>query len=225
MARLSPALQNTLVELTKVGAAHEYVLISSAELASRLGRSQQAASQHLVKLEGEGLIERRRTGVRLGVRLTQKGLDEVKQFYSELKAALELRQKEVVIHGTLFEGLGEGAYYTSLPGYKKQFTDLLGFEPFPGTFNLKLASSNVERKRKLRLGVGLQVHGFENGTRTYGGAKCYKARIAENYPAAVLLIDRTHYDDSVLELISPLNLRAELGLKNGDEVEVKVIAE
>jgi riboflavin kinase len=225
MARLSPVLLNTLVELTKAGAAREYVLISSAELASRLGRSQQAASQHFVQLENEGLIERRRTGVRLGVRLTQRGQDEVKEFYSQLKAALEQRQREVLIQGTLFEGFGEGAYYTSLPGYKKQFVELLGFEPFPGTLNLKLASFNVERKRQLRLGEGLVVHGFENGTRTYGGAKCYKARMNGVYPAAVLLIDRTHYDDTVLELISPLNLRMHLGLKNGDEIEVKVLTE
>jgi riboflavin kinase len=178
-----------------------------------------------VELENEGLIERRRSGIRLGVRLTQRGQDEVRVFYSQLKAALEQRQAEVLIRGTLFEGLGEGAYYTSLPAYKKQFTDLLGFEPFPGTLNLKLGSSYIERKRQLRLGEGLAVHGFENGTRTYGGAKCYKAKVRGEYPAAVLLIDRTHYDDSVLELISPLNLRAQLGLKNGDEVEVTVLTE
>jgi riboflavin kinase len=144
-------------------------------------------------------------------------------YYSELRSALEDKPREMTIHGKLFQGLGEGAYYIDLPGYKRQFIKLLGFEPFPGTLNLRLTSPlDIEQKRQLRLGEGLTIEGFENGTRTYGGARCYSSTIAGKYPAAVLLIDRTHYDDGVLELISPLNLRKELGLKNGDDVEVRV---
>ena len=41
-------------------------------------------------------------------------------------------------------------------------------------------------------------------------------------PSAVLVIDRTHYDDSVLEIISSQFLRGALGLKNGDLLTVKV---
>ena len=36
------------------------------------------------------------------------------------------------------------------------------------------------------------------------------------------MIDRTHYDDSVMEIISPVHFRKELGLKDGDEVTVTV---
>ncbi len=35
---------------------------------------------------------------------------------------------------------------------------------------------------------------------------------------AALVIERTHYDDTVLELISPVNLRRELKLEDGDEL-------
>jgi riboflavin kinase len=193
-------------------------------LARRLNQSQQAASLHLVELEKENLIERRRNGTRLAVKITKKGQDTVQLYYAELRTALEEKPSEITIHGRLFEGLGEGAYYIGLPGYKKQFVKLLGFDPFPGTLNLKLTSPlDIEQKRRLRLGEGLTVKGFENGTRTYGGARCYRATISGKYPAAVLIIDRTHYDDGVLELISPLNLRRELGLKNDDDVEVRVL--
>ncbi len=210
----------------KVGASRGYVPISSRELARRIGQSQQAASHHLVLLESSGMIERRRSGNLLAVRITERGRDQVQSHYSELRIAIEEKPREIVIHGTLFQGLGEGAYYIDLPGYKKQFIKLLGFEPFPGTLNLRLTSPlDIEQKRRLRLGEGLLITGFENGTRTYGGARCYKATIGGGHPAAVLLIDRTHYDDGVLELISPLGLRSELGLKDGDAVEVKVLTE
>ena len=93
------------------------------------------------------------------------------------------------------------------------------------TFNVKLESPiQMEQKRELRSREGLRIQGFENGTRTYGGARCYRSLVNGKYPAAILVIDRTHYDDSVMEIISPVNFRKDLGIKEGDEVTVTVSA-
>jgi CTP-dependent riboflavin kinase len=46
----------------------------------------------------------------------------------------------VTLEGTVFTGLGEGAYYISKETYLKQLTEKLGFEPYLGTLNLKLSS-------------------------------------------------------------------------------------
>ena len=223
MDKLSPVLMSELYELVKLKAHQKFVVVSSEELASKMGQSQQAASQHLQKLEKLGLIERRRTGLRFAIRLTPKGYDLVRSHYSQLKAAVEEKGKDIVFKGKLFQGLGEGGYYVGLEGYMEQFRKVLGFDPFPGTLNLKLDSPlQMEQKRELRSREGLKIQGFENGTRTYGGARCYRAVINGKVPAAVLVIDRTHYDDSVLELISPVNFRKDVGLKNGDDVTVVV---
>jgi len=212
-----------LYELVKLKAHLNFIEISTEEIAAKAGHSQQAASQHLQKLEKLGLIERRRTGLRFAVRLTPRGCDLVNSQYSQLKAAVEGKTAELTFRGRLFQGLGEGAYYIGLEGYKRQFSKLLGFDAFPGTLNLKLESPiQMEHKRDLRSREGLRVDGFENGKRTYGGARCYRAKVNGTYPAAVLVIDRTHYDDSVMEIISPVNFRKELALKNGDEVSVTV---
>jgi len=212
-----------LFELVKLKAHLQFVKISTEELASRMGESQQAASQHLQQLEKLGMVERRRTGLRFAVKLTPQGYDVVTRQYSQMKSAVEGQSGDIAFRGTLFQGLGEGAYYIALEGYRRQFVKLLGFDPFPGTLNLKLVSPmEMEKKREMRSYDGLKVEGFENGTRTYGGARCYRATLNGTYPAAVLIIDRTHYDDSVLEIISPVNFRKELGLKNGDEIDVKV---
>lgn len=224
MEKLSPVLMSELYELVKLKAHQKFVTVSSEELASKMGQSQQASSQHLQRLEKLGLIERRRTGLKFAVKLTPKGYDLVRSHYSQLKAAVEEKGKDMVFKGRLFEGLGEGGYYVGLEGYMTQFREILGFEPFPGTLNLKLESPiQMDQKRELRSREGLRIEGFENGTRTYGGARCYRAVINGKTPAAVLVIDRTHYDDSVLELISPVNFREDAGLKNGDEVSVVVI--
>ncbi|MDA4135701.1 MAG: CTP-dependent riboflavin kinase [Thaumarchaeota archaeon] len=223
MEQLSPVLMSELFELVKLKAHLNFVEISTEEMAARTGQSQQAASQHLQKLEKLGLVERRRTGLRFAVKLTPKGFGIVNSQYAQLKAAVEGKSDEVTFRGKLFQGLGEGAYYIGLEGYKRQFSKVLGFDAFPGTLNLKLESPiQMEQKRELRSREGLKIEGFENGKRTYGGARCYRGNVNGKYPAAVLVIDRTHYDDSVMEIISPVNFRKELGLKNGDEVTFTV---
>ena len=223
MEKIKPVLVPTMVELVKLGAHLNFVPLSTVELAERLGQSQQAASQHLQELEKLGLLERRRAGPRFATKLTASGLSVVQQYYSSLKMALEGRAKEMTFEGSIFRGLGEGAYYIGLDGYKRQFGKVLGADPFLGTLNLKLETPvQVEQKRQLRTMDGVRIEGFERDGRTYGGARCYMAKVGGTIPAAVLVIDRTHYDDSVLEIISPAYLRERLGLKDGDRVKVEV---
>jgi len=226
LEKIKPVLIPTLVELVKLKAHLAFVPLSTEELAERLGQSQQAASQHLKELEKLGFVERRRSGAKFAVKLTGAGQDIVRTYYSSLKVALDGKPKEMRFVGKVFPGLGEGAYYIGLEGYKTQLTKALGFEPYPGTLNLKLdRATQAEQKRQLREFDGVRIEGFQRDGRTYGGARCYRATVGKGagLPAAVLVVDRTHYDDSVLEIISPHFLRGVLGLKDGDLLDVNVI--
>lgn len=211
----------TLLELYVMGGARGPVTVSSGSLGVSLGLSQQAVSKHLIALESEGLISRKRSGRGVSVSLTPKGCDQVVSLYSLLKAAVE-GSREMTFHGTVTTGLGEGAYYVSLHGYRRQFRHLVGFEPYPGTLNLILRGNEVEMKRQLKFIPGLEVKGFRDEKRTYGPVKCFLAKVEGRHDAAVLLIERTHHSDSVLELIAPQNLRRALGLSDGSEVSVTV---
>jgi len=223
--KIKPVLIPTLVELTKLKAHLGFVPLSTEELAEKLGQSQQSASKHLQQLESLGYVERRRSGPKFSVRMTEAGQEIVRAYYSSLKVALERKPKRsIAFEGRVFQGLGEGAYYIGLESYKSQFAKALGFDPYPGTLNVKLESPDqVELKRELRGFDGLRIEGFQRDGRTYGGARCYRATVGKKgVTGAVLVIDRTHYDDSVLEIISPEFLRGVLGLKNGDVVELDV---
>jgi riboflavin kinase, archaea type len=225
LEKIKPVLVPTLLELAKLKAHVGFVPLSTEELAEKLGQSQQSASKHLQQLESLGYVERKRSGPRFAVRLTDDGEDVVRAYYSSLKVALERKPKEEMrFVGKVFQGLGEGAYYIGLEGYRTQFAKALGFDPYPGTLNVRLESPiQVEQKRELRGFDGLRIEGFQRDGRTYGGARCYRASVGKKgLPGAVLVIDRTHYDDSVLEIISPHFLRGVLGLKNGDPVEFEV---
>lgn len=183
------------MEILKLGGMRRSVRVTSTDLGRRLGLSQQSASNNLLKLEEEGLVERKRMGRSSGVKLTERGIDELSQLHFELERAFGEEKSSLTFSGKVFTGLREGAYYMSLSGYKKQFVSLLGFEPFPGTLNLKLSGDDIERKRELRLSEGLRISGFEQGLRSYGGAMCFRARVEDKYVAAALSIERTHHDD------------------------------
>ncbi len=215
----------TLARLLMLEAGSHHSYVTTSQLGEALGVTQQAASSRLVALEKSGFIERVHSGRGLSVRLTGSGLKLVRSFYADLSAALEPLSGELTITGKVFTGLREGAYYVSLPGYARPFKESLGFVPFPGTLNLRLAPPQAEQRTKLKLLKGVTVSGFEDRRRTYGPVKCFRAKVRGRLQGAVLAIERTHYDDSVLEVISPLNLRKALKLSDGDELSVTVLPE
>jgi riboflavin kinase len=218
----TPAYMWTLIELYQRGAARRILDLSTSELALELGLSQQGVSKHLLQLESEGLIERKRSGRRIGVMVSRQGADRVLSVYSRLKTVIEGKAGVLEFHGTLFTGLGEGGYYIALAGYRRQFVKLLGFEPFPGTLNLTIGPAEIELRKQLNFLNALELSGFSQGGRTYGPAKCFRAKVESKYDAGALVIERTHHGESVLELISPLDLRTTLSLKDGDQVHVTV---
>ncbi|HJS68269.1 MAG TPA: DUF120 domain-containing protein [Nitrososphaera sp.] len=215
----------TIVELLAKGARHNFVEVTTTELGKGIGRSQQAASKHLLDLEKSGYIERAKTGQKFAVKVTDKGYSEIQGLFSSLTAALESAPATIDFEGNIVSGMGEGSYYMSLEGYRKQFKEKLGYEPYPGTLNVRLADPIfMNARRELGKHPSIFIDGFSDGTRTYGWVKCYRAVINDGAvgDAAVLVLERTHYDDSMLEVIAPSSIKQAAGIKNGDRVKVQV---
>ena len=215
----------TIVELLSKGARHNFVEVTTTELGKHIDRSQQAASKHLLDLENSGYIERTKKGQKFAVRVTDKGYSEIQGLFSSLRSALESAPAVIEFEGSVVSGMGEGAYYMSLEGYRKQFKEKLGYEPYPGTLNVRLTDQIfMSSRRELGKHPSIFLDGFSDGTRTYGWVKCYRAVINEGAVdnAAVLVLERTHYDDSMLEVIAPMSIKKVADIKNGDRVNVQV---
>jgi len=214
-----------LLKLAEMGAHKRTAKISTEYLAQKIGVSQQTASRNLIELEREKLIERTVTPRGCLIGLTNTGVAKLRTLYSTLRLVMEAAYPpSLTLEGTVFTGLGEGAYYVSLNQYRKQFIEKLGFDPFPGTLNLKLTTEyDIKTRQELEAYPGIEICGFKNETRTYGSGKCYPAIINNAVKGAVVFAFRTHYDHSVIEVIAPMFLRKRLKLKDGQKVKVEIL--
>ncbi len=211
----------TLMELLLRGARGNYISITTTELAESIGRSQQAASKHLLELESKGYIKRIRDGQGFSIKVTEKGYDEVYNLFLRLKTIIE-PPSTIELIGTIVEGMGEGSYYMSLNGYRAQFLSRLGFDPYPGTLNIVLDKMYLENKHELTKHPPIMIEGFKDGKRTYGGVRCYRARLNDAIDGAILMPERTHHDESIVEFIAKVKILDMLGLRHGDKVSIKV---
>lgn len=214
-----------LYKLAEMGASRRTVKVSTEYFAVKMGLSQQTASRYLIQLDKKGWIKRTITPDGCLVRITDAGQRELKQLFSNLRLIFEAAYSpSITLEGTLFSGLGEGAYYVSKEGYRKQFMEKLNFDPYPGTLNLKLTSEyDVKTRTELEAYPAIELQGFDNETRSFGGVKCYPALINNKVKGAILTAMRTHYDSSVLEIVAPVFLRGNLKLKDGQKVKVEVL--
>lgn len=176
----------------------------------------------MIKMEKEGYIERRMVGRACYVRLTEKAVNDLSELYTELKRNIE-RPVEVVLEGRVFSGMGEGAYYISLPWYRDQIRRKLGFDPYPGTLNVNLLSWDaIQNRRLVSKYADIVIEGFKDKSRTYGGARAILASFNNSDLCAILYIERTHYSDNVIEVVSPIYLRGKYNLSDGDKVRISV---
>ncbi len=216
---------HTLLKLAEMGAHRRTAKISTEYLASKLDASQQTASRYLIELDKKAWIERVMTPEGCLLRITDAGVKELTTLYSNLRIVLEAAYPpSITLEGTVFTGLGEGAYYISREHYRKEFIEKLGFDPYPGTLNLKLtAEYDIKTHGELEAYPAIEIGGFKNEDRTFGPVKCYPVRVDNKERGALISALRSHYDASVLEIIASVPLRKKLGLKDGRKVKVEVL--
>jgi riboflavin kinase len=125
---------------------------------------------------------------------------------------------EINLIGKVVSGRGEGRKYLALAWVKQQLTEKLGFTPFAGTLNLQLDAGSVKQKNQLNKNT---AHGICQST-GYCAGLLFKASIV-GLDCAVVIPQVKHYPDELLEVVAAVDLRRELRLHDGDDVEVTVL--
>ena len=210
----------SLKTLALLGAHRKPLELSSMQFAAYIDSSQQTAARKIKSLEEEDLIERQFLPDGQLISITKSGLDVLVRELSDYQKIFEGNGHIRTLNGRVVTGLGEGQYYISLEGYRKQFIEKLGFEPYPGTLNIKLDTNSIELRKKIN--ENIRISGFSDQNRTFGNGSCFRIKISE-IEGAVITPERTHYPDDIIEIIAPVNLRDHLNLKDGTNVNVEVL--
>lgn len=209
-------ISDIIFYLLRKGCHKEPKRITTGEIASHIGVSQQTASRKLISLEKTGQLERSSGKIFL----TDKAIAEVRRLVKEVLDSLE--GTSMVFEGSVVKGLGEGAYYLNQEGYVSQFRKKLGFRPFPGTLNLLISTEDIEKRILLRQQKPIELSGFKKGNRTFGKLAAYKC-VMNGAPGALVFPERSQHGLQVLEIVSPFNLRKKLGLADGALVRAEIV--
>jgi riboflavin kinase, archaea type len=124
---------------------------------------------------------------------------------------------QLILEGKVFSGKGTGKSFIDLPWVKSQIQNMLDFTPYSGTLNIQLTQDSKEKRKNLNPAKGMMVEP-EKG---YYSGVLFKAAI-DTLNCAVVIPVTPNYPSDVLEIISPLYLRGQLGLTDGSLVAVAV---
>ena len=120
--------------------------------------------------------------------------------------------------GVVTSGLGQGAYFMSLPWVRDAVRRLIGFTPYPGTLNVRLDADTVGVWRRARDGHSIVLAPPPSEP---CGARLVPVVVAPDVEAAVIVPDVTRYGEDLLELIAAVHVRSRLGLHDESRVTLR----
>jgi riboflavin kinase len=141
---------------------------------------------------------------------------------TNLEIAFTPPEDEIVIKGHVVTGLGEGAYYVDV--YSSKFKSALGFKPYLGTLNVKIVDEESSKAiSRMKNTTPLVLTGFSHKGRTFGDVICYRVKVNKKIEAAIVIAQRTHHSDEILEVVAPVDIRDALKISDDDEVTLIVV--
>jgi riboflavin kinase len=127
----------------------------------------------------------------------------------------------MVITGKIVTGIGVGSLFVGMDWVREQIHKKLGFDPYPGTLNVRMDMETSRRYRSLLEEVeGIPLEPPDD---RYRRGKCFRGIINGNVDGAIVVPLVPDYPEDIVEIIAPVNLRERLGLEDGSDVTVDIL--
>ena len=120
------------------------------------------------------------------------------------------------LKGIIQKGAGQGAFFTSLDWVKEQFQKAMGFAPYPGTLNVRIAEEDLPQMAPFFSEKDFEI--VPTDPRFCAGS--FKKVKINGIPGAAVFPseDVRIHGKEILEIICGCHLKDTLGLKDGDPV-------
>lgn len=118
--------------------------------------------------------------------------------------------------GFVTSGRGDARAFTQLPWLRTQFRVKFGFDPYPGTLNVRLDKRLADDALS-----GLPWVAIDAEEAGYCAARALRVEV-DGRAAVWILPQVAGYPSDQIELMADQSLRALLGLKDGDRIVIRV---
>ncbi len=128
--------------------------------------------------------------------------------------------KRIKLTGVVYSDLGQASTFMALEWVQNALREGLGFAPYPATLNLRLESGQdiavwreVKRERP-----GIPVVAPDP---SFCRARCLLVEIEGKLTGAVLLPEVEGYPADKIEVVAPVRLKDELGVRDGEKITLE----
>lgn len=126
----------------------------------------------------------------------------------------------ITITGRLASGVGQATGFTGLDWVRAAFRLHFGFDPEPGTVNLRIDDAAARAAwSTVKAAPAIILHPPRTD---WCDARLWRARIAGRIQAGVVLPDVASYPQEQVELVAPVRVRDALRLADGDALTIAV---
>ena len=126
----------------------------------------------------------------------------------------------VIVKGTLVEGMKESGLFMSIPWVREQFIEKLDIDPYPATFNLEVKNpQDLDKLKEVKNRTGIEILPMDQG---FCSAKCFHVLICAKIRGAIVIPLVEGYPESKLEIIAAERLVDLLSLEVGDTVPIEI---
>ena len=124
----------------------------------------------------------------------------------------------------MFSDLAQASTFMALEWVQTALREGLGFAPYPATLNLRLESrEEIAAWRELkRAAPGIPIVPADP---SFCRARCFLVRVEGRLNGAVLLPEVEGYPADKIEVVAPVRLKDELGVRDGDRMTLEFMAQ
>ncbi len=133
--------------------------------------------------------------------------------------------RDILVKGVVFSDLGRAGAFLGLDWVRDAIRERLGFEPFPGTLNVRARGADLARWDQVRRHGGKIVlsspdPAFCNAFLFTGSLEGWEAPPGPRERIAVVVPEVAEYPADKLEIIAPVSLKQTRSVRDGDELTV-----
>lgn len=133
----------------------------------------------------------------------------------------KLMENQLEISGKIISGAGEGAYFTQIEWVRQQCEEKLGFNPYPGTLNLQVASDNLSIIASLDQEKGIELI---SPNPKFCNAKAFPVRLDKINGAIIMPEEKVRiHAENIIEIIAPVNIKATLDVEDGVSLNIVLL--